>query len=263
MSYPLLRRSVTITTANQAIRLNEGGVAYTALVTPGVYWVRDSGANSLNLAVKAAIEAITPTNTYTLTTVASIDPTLPNAVTTLTRATGAATFSIDAATPLTTFPMHALGFAVATALDSAPKVSTKSASGLWVSNDMLTVDEPDETGEVFGDLPTRGGVVVAGSQSDQWEGYRWAVAFVARARTWTESNTTDPNATWQAFWRHVRAGAVLELTRLHPVTKVETALAGQWVADKATRTNVGPVRRSAGSPIYSWPLVFQKWVVPS
>lgn len=66
MSYPLLRRSVTITTANQAIRLNEGGVAYTALVAPGVYWVRNSGANSLNLAVVAAIEAITPANTYTL-----------------------------------------------------------------------------------------------------------------------------------------------------------------------------------------------------
>jgi len=262
MSYPLIRRAVTITTANQNIRLNEGGVLYTALVTPGVYWVRDSGADSLNLAVKAAIEAVTPTNTYAITTVASIDPTLPNATTTITQ-TGGATFSIAAASVLTTFPMHALGFAVNTALDTSPKVSTKSASGLWVSNDMLTIDEPDETGEVFGDLPSRGGVVFAGSQSEEWEMYRWAVAYVARARTWLEGNTSDPNATWQAFWRYLRTGAVLELARLDAVTRAETAMSGQWVADKATRANVGPVRRAAGSPIYSWPMVFQKWIEPT
>lgn len=262
MSYPLLRRAVTITTANQAIRVNEGGTAYTALVAPGVYWVRDAGANSLNLAVKTAIEAITPTNTYSVTTVPSINPATSNATTTITRLTGAATFGILAASFLTTFPMHALGFAVDTAVDASPKVSTKSASGLWVSNDMLTFDEPDETGEVYGDLPTRGGVILPGSQSDEWQMYRWAVAYVARNRTWTEANTSDPNATWQAFWRHVRAGAVLELARLNATTFVETALAGQWVADKPTRANVGPVRRSAGSPIYSWPMVFQKWVTP-
>ena len=119
MSYPLIRRAVTITAANQAIRVNEGGTAYTALVAPGVYWVRDAGANSLNLAVKTAIEAITPTNTYSVTTVPSINPAGVNATTTITRLTGAATFGILAASFLTTFPMHALGFAVDTAVDTS------------------------------------------------------------------------------------------------------------------------------------------------
>jgi hypothetical protein len=125
---------------------------------------------------------------------------------------------------------------------------------------MLTTDEPDFSGEVFGETPSRGGAVFAGAQSEVWSRYRWALSYVARRRVFRESNTDDPNATWEAFWGRVRTGAVIELARLDPVTFAMVDIAGQWVADLATRERLGVERRSAGSPIYSWPIEFQRWI---
>lgn len=262
--YPLIRRAVTITSANQRIRWQEGATVGIATVAQGTYWLRDSGVDSLLLAVKAAIEAVTAsTNTYTLTSTRSVLATQPTGTVTITKSSGADTFALlGAPHVLNTFPLHALGFAVDTALDVLPIVSTKSPSAIWVSNDMLAIDEPDVRGEVFGEDPSRGGVVVAGAQSDPWDEYLWELAYVARNRVWQEANAVDPNATWEAFWRRIRSGPVLELARLAPQTFTMTDLAGQWVLDKPGRERIGVARLNAGNPVYRWPLRFQKWVTP-
>jgi hypothetical protein len=262
--YPLLRRAITITSTNNAIRFREGAVTATAVVASGVYWLRDTGTGSLLLAVKAALEAATAsTNTYTVTSTRSVNPAVPTGTVSIARATGADTFQLLGANVLTTFPLHAIGFPlVDTALDAGAKTSTLSPSGIWLSNDMLTVDEPDFTGEVFGEDPSRGGAIIAGAMSEAWDRYRWAVAYVARRRVWQEANASDANATWESFWRRIRSGPVLELARLDPITFAMTDLAGQWVADLATRERVGPVRFGPGTPIYSWRLEFQRWVTP-
>lgn len=262
--YPLLRRAITITSANNVIRWREGGTTGSAVVAPGVYFLR-GGAGGLLDAVKAALEGMTGggANTYSVTLTVSVLAAQPTGVVTITRLTGTDGFTIGGADPLTTFPLHVLGFAAVTpSVTSSPKSSTLSPSGIWVSNDMLTTDEPDVTGEVFGEEPARGGFISAGSQSEPWDIYRWAVAYVARNRVWQEANPTDPDATWEAFWRRIRSAPVLELARIDPTTFAVTDIANQWVADVATRSNVGPVRLSAGSPIYSWPMTFRRWVTP-
>jgi hypothetical protein len=260
--YPLLRRAITITSSNNVIRFREGATTGSAVVAPGVYFLRGTGG--LLAAVLTALEAATASvNTYSVTLSVSVLAALPTGVVTITRLTGADAFRIDGADVATTFPLHAIGFAnVTDATTTAPKVSTLSPSGIWVSNDMLTTDEPDFTGEVFGEAPSRGGALSAGAQSDAWERYRWAVAYVARRRVWQEANPTDPNATWEAFWRRIRSAPVLELARIDPTTFAVTDLPGQWVADLATRQSVGPTRLGPGTPIYSWPMSFEKWVTP-
>lgn len=261
--YPLLRRAITITSSSNIIRWREGASTQDATITPGVYFLRGTGG--LLAAIKSALE-LSPTgslNTYNVTLTTSVVAAQPTGVVTITRATGADTFQILGASGSTTFPLHAIGFAsVDTALDALPKASTLSPSGIWVSNDMLTTDEPDFTGEVFGETPSRGGSLSAGAQSDTWDRYRWAVAYVARRRTWQEANTADPNATWESFWRRIRSAPVLELARIDPTTFVVTDLPNQWVADVATRQNVGPTRLAPGTPIYSWPMMFERWVTP-
>jgi hypothetical protein len=260
--YPLLRRAITITSSNNAIQFREGATTATATVAAGVYFLRGTGG--LLAAIITALQAATASaNTYTAALTTSVVAAQPTGVVTITRATGADTFQILGASVSTTFPLHAIGFAsVDTALDALPKASTLSPSGIWVSNDMLTTDEPDFTGEVFGETPSRGGSLSAGAQSDTWDRYRWAVAYVARRRTWQEANTGDPNATWESFWRRIRSAPVLELARIDPTTFVVTDLPNQWVADLATRQNVGPTRLAPGTPIYSWPMTFERWVTP-
>lgn len=260
--YPLLRRAITITTANNAIRFREGATTATATVAPGVYFLRGTGG-LLDAIVAALQNASASTNTYTATYTPSVVAAQPTGTVTISRATGADTFQILGASASTTFPLHTIGVAsVDTALDAAAKVSTLSPSGVWVSNDMLTTDEPDLTGEVFGEMPSRGGSLSAGALSDTWDRYRWAVAYVARRRVWQEANTADPNATWEAFWRRIRSAPVLELARIDPTTFAVTDLPNQWVADLATRQSVGPVRLGPGTPVYSWPMTFEKWVTP-
>jgi hypothetical protein len=260
--YPLLRRAITITSSNNVIRFREGATTADATVAPGVYFLRDG---SLLDAVRVALEGA-PTgsaNTYTVTLAVSVLASQATGVVTITRATGTDAFRIDGLDAATTFPLHAIGFENKTpSTTTVPKVSTLSPSGIWVSNDMLTTDEPDFTGEVFGETPSRGGSLSAGAQSDTWDRYRWAVAYVARKRVWQEANTDDPNATWEAFWRRIRSAPVLELARIDPTTFAVTDLPNQWVADLATRQNVGPTRLGPGTPIYSWPMTFEKWVTP-
>jgi hypothetical protein len=263
--YPLLRRAITITeNKNDVIRFREAGLTVDAKVAPGVYFLK-AGAGGLLDAVRAAFEAAQPTiaNTYSVTLTVSVNALQPTGVVTVTRLLGTDGFTIGGADPLTTFPLHVLGFdLITTSTASAPRSSTLSPSGIWVSNDMLTTDEPDFTGEVFGETPSRGGSLSAGAQSDTWDRYRWAVAYVARRRVWQEANPTDPNATWEAFWRRIRSAPVLELARIDPTTFAVTDLPNQWVADLATRQSVGPVRLGPGTPIYSWPMTFEKWVTP-
>jgi len=283
--YPVIRRAITITTANRAIRFREGATTATALVATGTYYLRETGSDSILEAVVTALEAETVSaNTYTLamlpnplvTPIASTDA---NIIGGLARATGTDTFQILGADVLTTFPLDAIGFdAVNTALDAADKPATLSASGWWVGNDLLAVDEDSQTGEVFGDDPSRGGLVVAGAHSDVWQMRRWGVQYQRADRTWREYTPTDRARSWSDFWgRWVRSGTVLELQRIANGTSIEyeewdTVTAsfttspttiGKWVADKATRTNAGPIRRAAGVNLYSWPLVFQQWLAPT
>jgi hypothetical protein len=275
--YPVIRRTITITTANQGIRFREGATTSTKTVTPGTYYLGRSGSDSILAALKTALEVGASANTYTWTATPVTTPTGLNVLSTLTRASGADDFQLLGADALTTFPLDAVGFAeVNTALDASAKVGTVSASGWWVGNDMLAVDEADVMGDVYGDDPSRGGLVVAGAHSDEWVMRRWGLQYVHRARTWREHNPTDHAATWEDFWgRWVRSGTVLELARLpngagsleewDTVTSAFTSsptTIGKWVGDKASRIKAGPIRRSAGSPIYAWPLVFQQWVSP-
>ena len=268
--YPIMRRAVVITTANQGIRLLEGaGPATTRLVAVGTYYVlSDGSAADLCAAVKTALEVGASVNTYTVTAAPNpfstpVAATDANCIGSITRTAGADAFRLLGANVLTTFPLHALGLAATdTALLATPIASTLSSSGWWVSNDVLAVDEPVEDGDVFGEDPTRGGVILPGAHSAGWVRHRWAVQYVRRDRTWVEAIAADPDRTWQAFWRRIREGTVMRLSRRNVDTGLEEALGVEWVADVVTRRAITAVRLSPGSPIYSWDLVFNQWVTP-
>lgn len=281
--YPVIRRAITITTANQGIRFREGATTATVNVPAGTYYLRETGTDGILPAIVDAIEAQFGGNTYSFAVLPNplstpIAATDANAIGSLARNSGSADFQLLGADALTTFPLDAIGFdEVNTALDANAKAATLSASGWWVGNDLLAVDEDAQSGEVFGDDPSRGGLVVAGAHSDVWQMRRWGVQYQLAARTWREYTPTDRARSWSDFWgRWVRSGTVLELVRITNGTSTEyeewdTVTAafttspttiGKWVADKATRSNVGPIRKSAGTPLYAWPLVFQRWLEP-
>lgn len=268
-SYPLIRRAVVITSANNGIRFREGATTSTKTVAAGTYYVGVGGASDLLTAVKTALEVGASANTYTVSLTPNprtppIVATAANATGGITRATGSDDFQLLGADALTTFPLHVLGLpATNTTLGSTPIASSLSSSAWWVSNDVLAVDEPVEDGDVYGEDPTRGGVILPGAHSDGWVRHRWAVQYVRRDRTWIEEIPADPDRTWQAFWRRIRTGTVCRIERIDVDTLTATAIGSEWVADVITRRAIGAVRRSAGTPLYSWDMVFNAWVDPT
>jgi hypothetical protein len=268
--YPVIRRAVVITSANNRIRFREGGSTTTYLVAVGTYYSLDDGsAEDLQLAVKTALEA--STNTYAVAMVPNprttpTSTTDANCVGSISRTSGADNFQLLGASALTTFPLHALGIAAAdTVLGSAAIECTLSASAWWVGNDVLAVDEPVEDGDVYGEDPTRGGVILPGAHSDGWVRHRWSVQYQRRDRTWVEAIAADPDRTWQAFWRRIRTGVVLRVERYDVDTSEITPVGGagaEWVADIVTRRAITASRQSPGSPLYSWDMVFQAWIAP-
>ena len=267
--YPLIRRAVVIDSTNADIRYREGATTSTKTVASGTYYVGIGGASDLLTAVKTALEVGASANTYTVTCTPNpvttpIGTTDANCTGAITRASGADDFQLLGANVLTTFPLHALGLAAAdTVLGSSAIASTLSSSAWWVGNDVLAVDEPVEDGDVYGEDPTRGGVILPGAHSDGWVRHRWAVQYVRRDRTWIEEIPADPDRTWQAFWRRIRTGVVCRIERIDVGTLTATAIGSEWVADVVTRRAIGAVRRSPGTPLYSWDMVFNAWVDPS
>jgi hypothetical protein len=269
--WPLIRRAIVITTANRGIRFREGASTQTANVAPGTYFGLDDGsASCIFEAVRVALEAA-PTgsaNTYAIPLIANprttpIAATDANAIGGVVLETGTDAFQILGADPLTTFPLSILGLPQAnTALDVDNKVSTLSSSAWWVGNDFLSFDEPVEDGDIFGEDPTRGGVLLPGAHSTQWVRHRWSVQFQRRDRTLIEGIPSDPDRAWQTFWRRLRTGVVCRLARISADNSSITALSGEWIADAPTRRAMGVTRRSAATPLYSWDMGWHQWVTP-
>lgn len=274
--YPFISRAIPITTANQVLRITEDAVTANVNVVTGAYWVRgDGSADCLLTRIKTAIEAATAsTNTYTVSLrFQPLNEDTP-VVVRIARATGSDTFRLDFDNVAVTFPVEAIGFQrVATALDADDKDSDRPTTGLWMADDMLTVDDPSEDGVVFGDMPAASGSLFAGSLSEPFEIWRWHFARIRRSRTWG-NYATYPDVSWQRFHRLIRSGAVCELrtagiisTAVVPYASADvqqTHSAGvQWVADEQTRANVGPLNRdSPGNPFYSWATAWRRWVAP-
>jgi len=269
-NYPLVRRAIVITTANRGIQFLEGaGPATTRLVAVGTYYVLDDGsAEDLCVAVKTALEVGASANEYAVAFIPNprttpIAATDANCIGNIARTSGSDSFQLLGASVLTTFPLHVLGLAaVDTALLSTPIVATLSSSAWWISNDVLLVDEPVEDGDVYGEDPTRGGVILPGAHSAAWTRHTWSVQYVRYDRTWIAAIPADPDRTWQAFWRRIREGVVLRIYRYDVDTSDITRIGDEWVADIITRRAVGVLRQSTGSPLYSWDMVFQAWVTP-
>lgn len=278
--FPIVSRAVEITTANRGLRITEGALpSATATVAVGTYWIRgDGSAGCLLQAVKVALEAATgSTNTYSVGMLLHpLNATVP-AFARIARATGSDTFRLDFDNVATTFPVEALGYRrVATALDANAKDADRPANGVWIADDLLSIDDEDEEGDVFGERPASSGAYYGGSLSEPWAMHRWRVERCSRARTW-QAGATYGDATWQAMHRRIRTGAVVELKRVEITGLGVRSLdeydaesyfrvggaGAQWVADQQTRERVGPPQRNApGVPLYGWSMTWRRWVAP-
>jgi hypothetical protein len=276
--FPIVARPIVITSANNGLRITEGSLpSATATVAAGTYWIRgDASFGSLLDAVRIAIqEATASTNTYAVTMrLQPFNATVP-AFARIARANGSDTFRLDFNDAATTFPVEALGYRrIATALDANAKDADRPANGLWIADDLLSVDDEDEDGDVFGERPASSGAYLGGSLSEPWAMHRWRVERCSRARTW-QAGATYADATWQAMHRRIRSGAVVELKRAQiegnsAVNLADFASApyhavggagAQWIADQQTRERVGPPQRNApGVPSYGWSMTWRRRV---
>lgn len=273
--YPFISRPIEIATANRVLRITEGAGAPTNVnVATGTYWIRgDGSADCLLTRIKTALEAAgASTNTYTVSLrFQPLNEDTP-VVVRIARATGSDTFRLDFASGAMTFPVDAIGFQrIDTALDANAKDGDRPTTGLWMADEMLTVDDPSEDGDVFGDQPASSGTLFAGSLSEPWEMWSWHFERIRRSRTWG-IYATYPDVSWQRFHRRIRSGAVCELRTAGITSTSAVAYADadvqqtggggvQWIADELTRENVGPVMRaSPGNPFFSWPTRWRRKV---
>lgn len=262
--YAAFLGQVTIDSSNKTIRFVEGSTTTDVTLVEGTYFLRGDGASGdLCLAIKTAFEtnADAAGNTYTVGLACSVDSASPTATVTITRATGAGSFSILWSHANTTFDPALLGFAATdTAHDGAAKVSTLSPSALWVSNDLLVSYEPEEEYDVS--VPGgRSGRLKANRRGGPYDVRNVSLAFLAVERVLTEENLLDPDATFERFHKRNGDGRSIEFhaaalssgTTLAALS-ASTEIGSGFHLDPVTASAFEPERLQPGLSLYSFEL---------
>lgn len=154
--YPILLRRITLDSTNNAISMTENAVTQTVSIAAGTYWLdpnvgeasdaadADVGGSLLAALVTALNSHTGGTNTYQATIAWSADPTAPQAVITISRATGSNAFALLFAAAATTFDSTMIGFPeVDTTNDTSAKVSTIDPNAAWASDQPHRGIEPE------------------------------------------------------------------------------------------------------------------------
>lgn len=257
--YAALLGCVTIDASNKTIRFVEGSTTTDVTLAEGDWFLRGDGASDdLCAKLKTALEsnADAANNTYTVSVAFSVDPAAPTAVITITRATGAGSFSILWSHANTTFDPLIIGHEETdTAHDGTAKAGTLSPMSIWVSSDIVAESEPEEEYDVTVEMPGPGrlrGVRTGGPYAV------WRLSFnnVDYRRVHDDMHLEDPAATFMFFHQRVATGARFELHEqsLSSGTTL-TALSsstciGTWHFDEESANDVVPERVEPGLPLY-------------
>lgn len=263
--YAAFLSCITIDSSNKTIRFVEGATTTNVTLAEGDWYLRGDGTSTdLCAKIKTALEsnADASNNTYTVSIALSADPTAATAVVTITRATGAGSFSILWSHADTTFRPAWLGFAETdTAHDGTAKAGTLSPSALWVSCDVLASYEPEEEYDVTILMPVPGRL--RGTRTGGPHDVRLVrLDYLDIARVLAEENANDPNATFEKFHQRHATGRRFELHArtlssgftlgaLSSSTLVGTAA---WHFDEDTAREFRPERNSPGLALYGFDL---------
>lgn len=262
--YAVLLASVVIDSSNNAIVLKEGGGAYTAkTIASGTYYLRN-GADADDLG-KAIVDALNSgsANTYAVSVVHGIDATAASTVVTISRASGAATFSLGFAQVTETFDPALLGFAASdTANDATAKTSTLSASCAWVPNDLYEERVRARRWELAEEEMASGDVDVV-RRSDKMRSETVLYRFIDSARLFEEENPSDTAATLEAFidaWNDGRAIELHDLTNDSATTLDGTdasTASGTYRLGIGAGDQFSPERINPGIDLYNFDLLLK------
>lgn len=264
--YAALLSCITIDAGNKTIRFVEGSTTTNVTLAEGDWYLRgDAASDDLCAKIKTALEsnADAANNTYTVSVALSADPAAPTAVVTITRATGAGSFSILWSHASTTFRPAWLGFeSTDTAHNGTAKAGTLSPSALWVSCDVLTSFEPSEAYDVVVH-ETADGRLKGGRRGGPFTERDVRMGYLDVARVLAEENADDPNATFEKFHARHAGGGRFELHArtlssgfalgaLSSSTLVGTSA---WHFDEETAAVFRPTRLEPGLALYGIDLV--------
>jgi hypothetical protein len=253
--YPVMLGAVVIDSTNNVIRLKEGASAtVSATVLAGTYFLRGDGtSDDLLLAIKAALDLAGATYTPTITR--SVDSAVRSGIVVVT---GSTSFQLMFADGLNTFDETLLGFAAGVNTTAGlTSTSTLSPAAMWVAPEVNRDLEPVIEKQVAVRRAANG--KVRGVQrSSKMTSYRLAFSFVQEKRMLSTRNTTDSNASLEAFMDRFGANARFELHDVDVssgatlVALTSSTLVSQVHFSEDTLTRFEPMRAAPGTPLYSW-----------
>lgn len=260
MSYPVFLGAIVLTSSNNRLRFKEGaGVVTNVDLTPGTYYLRE---NSIGVEIENAIAAALGGNSYAVSINFSIDPASLGVSITIDRLSGSSTFQlvVDGSE---TFDYGLIGFTASTANDDNPKTSTVSCAGAWVGNDIFREREPFGTRTVSVPRKANGGVVGV-SRTAHMTSWALGLAFIHEDRMLLKVNTSDPNATLEAFIKRFGAGAAFEAYESAILSGTELAEpSGAFAILHWSEESLGsfrPRRIGPGVPLYDLDMVAHEQV---
>lgn len=283
MTYPVLLPGILLR-AGQSIRVIENAVGQTllvvdpatgvALASDKVFHLRGNGAtDDLVELLRLTVQSHTGGNTYTATIARNIDGGLLPSTVTVTRATGANTFSIDWANGGTTVDPALWGYRTAATATGTSCVGDISPTAQWVGNDVIEEFEPESEVDGFVER-ARSGLVVGGLRGGPYDVARLSLRFQTAERTHeryapTISTVLDRGRAFSQCWGRLVSGRRFEF---HLSTATGTALAALTTTSGGTRQTpptqgtawhldgdsveggFRPERFGPGVPLYAWRL---------
>lgn len=273
MSYPVMLGAIVIRAGvNDVIRFTEGAATNSATLEAGTWYLRGDGtADDFCVKLKTALEAasLVSVNTYTVRVAFDIDPAQPHTRIQIARATGADNFGalwVDAAT---TFDESLLGFTANDAVNALNKVSARSCSASWVSNDIAREIEPYSE-RVVAVPRAASGRVNGVTRSDRMQSYRLGLAFVDARRIIVVDALTHSGDTLEGFIERFGANSTVELHEqssiaspgLFTTTELSALSAStkidQCLFSEDTLSLFAPTRLGPGVALYSIDLTLHR-----
>lgn len=276
MSYPVMLGGIVIRTGiNDVIRFTEGATTGSATIAAGTWFLRgDGAADDFCVKLRTALESANPfpiVNTYTVQVAFDINPAQPHTRIQISRATGADTFGALWTSAGTTFDESLLGFTANDTVNALNKVSTRSCSSAWVSNDIAREIEPYSE-RVVSVPRAASGRVNGVARSDRMQSYRVGLAFVDAGRMLVPEALTHSGDTLEGFIERFGPSSIVELHEQSNIaspglltTTELSALSASTKIDQChfsedTLSSFSPTRLGPGVPLYSIDLTMHKKV---
>lgn len=271
--YDVYASAIVVDTGANAIRMEENGTAFTCTLTAGTYYLAlagsAGGADNFCAHLKARLEASSPGGaTYTVTYRVIANPDSSSLTGQITIANTAGDTQVLGSSGITTFDVAQLGFvAGADSAQSSSLVSTRSPSATWLSSMPAPVVDPGGLSASVSQHRTQGGATHTFVNADPVEVRETEVQFEVAARTWYRTAnglaTSDPNKSFERFWRRIIDGRTVrlyqaELSGTTAEAIVSTEIVGDFVlVDPLTEWRPA---RDSDVPTYAWRLGWREYV---